>query len=798
MDNFAHADLEMSTPERPSSDLKRKRSSSNDDAVTGHPTKKSASSAHLQINYLARQNSDDLPLVSEHDPLSSLIAILSDYAGVLERHESMAVNLGARPLGPILIHRFERLFDGPPRVLKSHGKEGTTVTWLDVVEFARNKPEQFQLGQMSEGARVCQFYTKQCRVQISEDDFVLINSGIPQKMIPPQPISEDEEKELGTIEILEKTLGHLSHLADQVAARTRQLNHRLKGRKQAILDRRAVEQPISGSAALRASSPSNVALMNGANPAAGTALAGLAQASQGGFVAVNSKPPTEHNGNHSAPDTPLSRLDPGPKNAIGASPQTHAELMNRFSTVAERKQQAAFGTPAPSHSTGGTPTGTSQSRQNGSKGHYTADFAPFGSGSDHLATNRPAHSHLSHSASHPSRPSSTNHSNSHHGHSHSTDHSHSNHHSSSQKAAAAAADEGPYKAAMVSRMETLQKGDRILPPCDRCRRLHMDCLKNLTACMGCTKKHAKCSWREVKPEELQSWDSTPTNPTSTTTSSSTTSTSASDPTGLLDRRPSTQSDTTTRHPLGLSDGFPGFRTANNATTTNTSSDDETYAALARETQRARDEEGLIQARALALAQLQAQNASTAAETPLAGLNATAPLQSGGALSQSAAAAAAGASLAAVAASATEGYANAAAGGGGLSGQQSPLSTHLSGTGTGTSALSSIPTSAISEASFRPIPTPTSATVMAGEAGMGKEGGEVKEEGVEENEDDDSGVGHEDEVESRRGSGSAPDEDEKAVTAEAMARAAAALGYVGAATSGGGGMTLGEAERGVAN
>ncbi|KAL9062130.1 MAG: hypothetical protein Q9157_009203 [Trypethelium eluteriae] len=409
MDNFAHADLEMSTPERPSSDLKRKRSSSNDDAVTGHPTKKSASSAHLQINYLARQNSDDLPLVSEHDPLSSLIAILSDYAGVLERHESMAVNLGARPLGPILIHRFERLFDGPPRVLKSHGKEGTTVTWLDVVEFARNKPEQFQLGQMSEGARVCQFYTKQCRVQISEDDFVLINSGIPQKMIPPQPISEDEEKELGTIEILEKTLGHLSHLADQVAARTRQLNHRLKGRKQAILDRRAVEQPISGSAALRASSPSNVALMNGANPAAGTALAGLAQASQGGFVAVNSKPPTEHNGNHSAPDTPLSRLDPGPKNAIGASPQTHAELMNRFSTVAERKQQAAFGTPAPSHSTGGTPTGTSQSRQNGSKGHYTADFAPFGSGSDHLATNRPAHSHLSHSASHPSRPSSTNH-----------------------------------------------------------------------------------------------------------------------------------------------------------------------------------------------------------------------------------------------------------------------------------------------------------------------------------------------------------------------------------------------------
>lgn len=64
-------------------------------------------------------------------------------------------------------------------------------------------------------------------------------------------------------------------------------------------------------------------------------------------------------------------------------------------------------------------------------------------------------------------------------------------------------DSGPYKAEMVTRMEQLQRGDRIQPPCDRCRRLHMDCLKNLTACMGCTKKHAKCSWKDVIDDELQ-------------------------------------------------------------------------------------------------------------------------------------------------------------------------------------------------------------------------------------------------------------------------------------------------------
>jgi hypothetical protein len=55
---------------------------------------------------------------------------------------------------------------------------------------------------------------------------------------------------------------------------------------------------------------------------------------------------------------------------------------------------------------------------------------------------------------------------------------------------------------MIARMEELQRGERVLPPCDRCRRLHMDCLKNLTACVGCTKKHAKCSWRDVKEEEI--------------------------------------------------------------------------------------------------------------------------------------------------------------------------------------------------------------------------------------------------------------------------------------------------------
>jgi len=64
-------------------------------------------------------------------------------------------------------------------------------------------------------------------------------------------------------------------------------------------------------------------------------------------------------------------------------------------------------------------------------------------------------------------------------------------------------DSGAFKSDMMARMEQLNRGDRVQPPCDRCRRLHMDCLKNLTACMGCTKKHAKCSWKDVEEQELK-------------------------------------------------------------------------------------------------------------------------------------------------------------------------------------------------------------------------------------------------------------------------------------------------------
>ncbi|PYH42345.1 Zn(II)2Cys6 transcription factor domain-containing protein [Aspergillus saccharolyticus JOP 1030-1] len=429
-------------------------------------------SNHLQINYLARQYPDNLPLVSVEDTMPSIIHLIGEYDGVLHRHESIAGNLGACPLGPILIKRFERLFDGPPRVLKSHGKDSPNVTWLDVVEFAKNKPEQFNLEKSRNGVRVCQFYTKQCRVEISEEDFVLIASGMPQKMIPPQPIIEDEEKELGALEILEKNLQQIIQVADQVSARARQLNHRLKNRRTAIVTRREndmslhsqrQQQQRSISPAWRDANGHGLPLLNGSAPAS-------APSPSTGFVAVNAGRPGvgEAAVEESSPSSQFMFSHSNTDNVTiingtsikGASPTTRAELMKKFFTTQDRQSRSYEEGP------------DSAARQSSRPRPRASDASDY-----NVYTPAPTTVAIPHTPSSLLPPPKSHH--------HDKD------------------DGGPHKMEMVARMEELQRGERIMPPCDRCRRLHMDCLKNLTACMGCTKKHAKCSWKDVKEDELR-------------------------------------------------------------------------------------------------------------------------------------------------------------------------------------------------------------------------------------------------------------------------------------------------------
>ncbi|KAL2356958.1 hypothetical protein BJ546DRAFT_836936, partial [Cryomyces antarcticus] len=522
----------------PSADLKRKRTGSPATASSAPPpppakisraNSTAGSNNHLQINYLARQQPTDLSLISTDDTLPNVLKLVSEYAAVLDRHESLASNLGARPLGPNLLKRFERLFDGPPKILASHSHAKSPsaataspqLTWLDVIEFARTKPEQFQLGQMSEGVRVCQFYWSkgQCRVQISEEDFLFVKSGRCEDLVPPLPIWEDEEKEVGTLEILERALEGVRAVADQVAARVRQLNHRLKGRKTAILERRAANPSIRADFA-RFPSPTRTTSANGASPAvspsqtANEALAGLANAHpSSGFVAVNSRPASDANGSR-LHHTSVSNGNTVPSNS-GTSPAVRNELLNTFRTNTERRRSSVDARP---HRPSATPAASPANGLSGPAPHTIASIGSFrpasfsdthdfdGPGStlptattntltspppptlrpsisrQLTATSTPSTPAASTPSANPIRPPLLTHQNS--------------------SATDASGPDPPYRALMLSRMEKLPRGARLIPPCDRCRRLQMDCLKNLTACAGCTKKHARCAWRDVCDAEV--------------------------------------------------------------------------------------------------------------------------------------------------------------------------------------------------------------------------------------------------------------------------------------------------------
>ncbi|KAK3114695.1 hypothetical protein LTR53_006746 [Teratosphaeriaceae sp. CCFEE 6253] len=478
-------------PPPPDMAAKRKRSPSESAPPPSAPpakVSKTSTSNALSINYLARHTQDDLPLLNKEDTIPNLLQLLSAYNNVLDRHESLASNLGARPLGPILIKRFERCFDAPPNVVASHHKGATAVaedvgrqiTWLEVIEFARSHPSQFTLSTFSEGKRVCQFYypQKQLRVQISEEDFLFINSGRCQELIPPLPIWEDEEKEVGTCDVLETKLKELTNLADMVAARTRQLSHRLKGRRAAIIERRA--DGGSGTPAKIGAQQTTTA-----PPSSG-----------GGFLAVNA-------GHEKA----VGEFD-----TSGSSfAAVRTELLKHFESLPQN-----HGNPRP-HSRHHSTTHGDHAVQPGPKPvepMQTFEGASDNSSLSPVPTNLavdPLSYYVSDST--PAPAASQNHTSNHHRPSISTGGGHaygasssSSKHNFSRPLPPALESSQPFRPLCQAHMDGLPRGHRVMPPCDRCRRLRMDCVKNLTSCAGCTKKHARCHWREVSREELGDLD----------------------------------------------------------------------------------------------------------------------------------------------------------------------------------------------------------------------------------------------------------------------------------------------------
>ncbi|KAK8099428.1 uncharacterized protein PG998_012669 [Apiospora kogelbergensis] len=203
-----------------------------------------------QISYISRANATRLKLIhGDGDTFSDVLTLISEYEGVLNRHESLASNLGAKLTGPRLLKAMEGVFEGT--ITTSPPQSAFTpdpVTWLDILEFAKSNPSEFILTPSPAGSRSCQFRLKGVSVEIYEDDWRVIVSGALDrfKLVPAQPLEEDEKVEFATLEILEQRLQTLTRKADEVARRARQLNYQLSGRKAAINSRRSPQTSGSG------------------------------------------------------------------------------------------------------------------------------------------------------------------------------------------------------------------------------------------------------------------------------------------------------------------------------------------------------------------------------------------------------------------------------------------------------------------------------------------------------------------------------------------------------------------------
>ncbi|CAM1501595.1 Fc.00g035790.m01.CDS01 [Cosmosporella sp. VM-42] len=331
---------------------------------------KSAASAHLSL------------IEGDGDTFADIISLIAEYESVLDRQESLAASLGAKLTGPRVLRGIEKFFDGPIKTIPIQ-QFSDSVSWIDVVSFARAHPQEFVLTKLADGSRCCQFVLKGTRVEIAEDDWRLIWSGALDRFPLDHPFEEDETAELATLDILEQRTSTLYKKADEVAARARILNHRLGTRRQDLRRHRNTQDAANSRSQSMNSSQAHRSI---------------------GF---------------------------------GSSYDLHADLLQQFI--------AASATPPHSRSTSGAGVA----------------LANMGRGSPGYGT---PHTSIPWSNS-PPPPD-------------------------------------PYRIVVAQKVDQVNKGEPIIPPCDRCRRLRHQCIKHLTACLGCTKKHAKCSWKSLTEEEV--------------------------------------------------------------------------------------------------------------------------------------------------------------------------------------------------------------------------------------------------------------------------------------------------------
>ncbi|KEY65462.1 hypothetical protein S7711_08592 [Stachybotrys chartarum IBT 7711] len=343
-------------------------------------------------SYKRKRGSDDGGSQPQHHHHHHLPQLPSFLSGVLDRHESLAANLGAKLTGPRLLKGIEKFFDGPVKTNPPIPFGAHPVSWVDVVSFAKTNPNEFVLTTLPNGSRGCRFMWKgSCQVEVAEDDWRVITSGVLDRFPLERPPEEDETTEVATLEILEQRTAMLFKRAEEVAARARHLHHKIGHRRLEVTRNRSRQDE----AGLRYQTPSS----------------------------------SQHN-------------------AIPAPPyDLHADLLQQYVAAASTSPRRA--SSSTDQISPILPTMLSQPPRMSEH---------LGRGSVGTASDPGVRIPMDNSGD-------------------------------------------PLRAIITQKIDKMGKGELITPSCDRCRRLKKPCVKHLTACQGCTKKHARCSWRAATDEE---------------------------------------------------------------------------------------------------------------------------------------------------------------------------------------------------------------------------------------------------------------------------------------------------------
>ncbi|KAK4077442.1 uncharacterized protein Triagg1_3774 [Trichoderma aggressivum f. europaeum] len=410
------------------------------------------------VNFVTRP---DAPLLSflpgDVDTFNDIIYLMGEYEGVLDRKESMAANLGAKLTGPRFLRGLERFFEGPIKIISANIYH--QITWLEIVTFAKTNPEAFTVIPQPNGSRCCRFVYNGVQAEIIEDDWRLISSGALDRFPLEHTFEEDEAAELATLEILERRASYLHRKADELAARARVLHQRLELRTRDVARRQQFLEvgPSSSSAS----------------------GSGSSSGSSSSFQAINQPP------------------RPVITNPNGQPYDIHSDLLHQF-TIAAMQNSPPQGPPPGYQAQPGSPNGAPVAGHQGHQGHQGPLAPPALEAPPYhpppanvyptMETAAPAPVPAPAPVAAPAQASASN----------------------SRSIATIALSQvvlpgdpasEVHRPLVLQKTDTLNKGDIIFPPCDRCRRLRLQCVKHLTACRGCTKKHARCNWRNVTDDE---------------------------------------------------------------------------------------------------------------------------------------------------------------------------------------------------------------------------------------------------------------------------------------------------------